>query len=477
VAELIRSPEIRVHLVVVVLVALSLLVSEPRTTLVFGGTLCFFAYLFIGVREARKAPLFLSPLSFYFLWYIIGVGLSPVYIGLTLDSGETIRFASTVTSVEFPEAAIGYVVYLCGSFSLHVGMQLLRPRMLSTPSEKPAGNLIWWFVLVWAAGMLFQVSPASFSFLGATARILSVAVVGSVCAFAITPRLWLKVSLPAFMIILVIGSIGLFFGNLASGSKAFIMFSFLPITWHFIIQRRLRIWIPVLAITLATFYFVIVAPVVYTARQNTPEEGEDPRAHLMESFDSWMNERPDQLNQTFFADQIDQFVNRQFDPAPVGFIVGEVKRSGLLYGETLKYAGYAFVPRVLWPDKPSVTRGAWFSTYLGLFQTESEATTSIGMTAAGELYWNYGTVGVLLGMLAIGCLQGLLWRMAGADPRGKPIQMLLYVSTMLSMTDMPEAVTVIVSVVVTLLTFKAVLLAIGALKRRRHPLQLSPSYR
>jgi len=48
---------------------------------------------------------------------------------------------------------------------------------------------------------------------------------------------------------------------------------------------------------------------------------------------------------------------------------------------------------------------------------------------------------------------------------------------MLSMTDMPEAVTVTVSVVVTLLTFKAVLLAIGALKRRRHPTQLSPSYR
>ncbi len=88
------------------------------------------------------------------------------------------------------------------------------------------------------------------------------------------------------------------------------------------------------------------------------------------------------------------------------------------------------------------------------------------MTATGELYWNYGMPGVFLGMLAIGSLIGLLWRMASADPRGRPMHMLLYVSTMLSMTDMPEAVTVFVSIAVTFITFKAAFIVFDMVVRR-----------
>jgi hypothetical protein len=177
------------------------------------------------------------------------------------------------------------------------------------------------------------------------------------------------------------------------------------------------------------------------------------------------------LNQSFLEDQLDQFFKRQFDAVPVGFMVGEVDRSGLMLGETMKYAGYAFVPRVLWPDKPTVTRGAWFSSYLGLYDTEADATTAIGMTAAGELYWNFGIIGVLVGMIAIGCALGFLWNLASADPRGRPIHMLLYVSIMLSMPDMAEAVQVFVTLAVTFLTFKAAFVFMDVISRvgRRTP--------
>src|SRR5688572_28020172 len=110
--ELSRRTELRVHLLVTVVVGLSLFLVEPRTTLVFGGSLCFITYLYIGIREARKTALFLSPLSFYFLWYIIGMGLSPIYIGLTAESADTIGFASMDTAVSLPDLASGYVMYL-----------------------------------------------------------------------------------------------------------------------------------------------------------------------------------------------------------------------------------------------------------------------------------------------------------------------------------------------------------------------------
>ena len=70
------------------------------------------------------------------------------------------------------------------------------------------------------------------------------------------------------------------------------------------------------------------------------------------------------------------------------------------------------VPRVLWPDKPYVTQGAWFSTvlHIGKGTTEKTATTSTGITAIGELYWSYGLWGVILGMMLIGFLYSLTFK-------------------------------------------------------------------
>jgi hypothetical protein len=195
------------------------------------------------------------------------------------------------------------------------------------------------------------------------------------------------------------------------------------------------------------------------------EEGTTTREHLIETFDSWRRETPEELSQSFLGDQLDQFLHRQFDAVPVGFLVGEVNRSGFMFGETMKYASYAFIPRILWPDKPTVTRGGWFSTYLGLYEIEEEATTAIGMTATGELYWNFGIIGVLIGMTMIGCGVGFLWNLASADPRGRPIHMLLYVTVMLTIPDMAEAVPIFASIAVTFLTFKAAFVLMDVVSR------------
>jgi hypothetical protein len=465
--------EVKVHVALIALISSTLLLQEPRITLILGGILCFVSYAWLGFREARKAPLWLSPLSFYFFWYCIGMGVSPLYVGLTASSGDMIRFASEISMVSLDELAKGYVLFLLGSLALHLGMQIFRPHA-DTKKEPPLGShVLGWLAAVWLVGILFQLSPSSFSFLGQGVKIFAVAVVGSACGFAVTQRQKLGLSRFAFFAILLVGTGGLFFGNLASGSKAYIMYSFLPVFWFFVIRPRLRVWIPVLAIMLGFFYLGLVAPVVQTARQSPQEEGQNAREHLIQTFERLNSEKAEALDYSFLAEQLDRFIDRQFDAVPVGFIVGEVERSGLLLGETMKYVGYAFIPRILWPDKPGVTRGLWFGATLGLSPSEAEATTSIGMTAVGELYWNFGILGVMLGMLVIGCAYGGLWRMAGADPRGKPIHMLLYVSLMVTMPDMPEAVTVAVSLAITFLSFKGVFIAQRVTNRRRRKLELS----
>jgi hypothetical protein len=107
----------------------------------------------------------------------------------------------------------------------------------------------------------------------------------------------------------------------------------------------------------------------------------------------------------------------------------------------MQYAAYSFIPRVLWPEKPNVSQGEWFNKYVG-----AAPGTSLGITAVGELYWNFAIPGVVIGMFVVGCGIGILWRMAGTDPLAQPLHMLLYVIiTINGITDMPQAVSVLVA--------------------------------
>ena len=130
-------------------------------------------------------------------------------------------------------------------------------------------------------------------------------------------------------------------------------------------------------------------------------------------------------------------------------------------------AAYAFIPRILWPDKPAVQRGAWFTTYLGASPREAEATTSTGMSAAGELYWNFGNLGVAIGMFGLGSLWAFLWRIAGTNPIKQPLHMLLYVNALFGMTALPEAVSAYVAAIVLIVIFVPLLFMLQGSTRAR----------
>lgn len=72
-------------------------------------------------------------------------------------------------------------------------------------------------------------------------------------------------------------------------------------------------------------------------------------------------------------------------------------------GFTYRSLTGALVPRFLWPDKPSKTLGQDFGHRYGYLSVRDED-TSINLPVVVEFYINYGTAGVLLGMLALGVL-------------------------------------------------------------------------
>lgn len=70
-------------------------------------------------------------------------------------------------------------------------------------------------------------------------------------------------------------------------------------------------------------------------------------------------------------------------------------------GWSIGYIFLAYIPRVIWPDKPIITIGRWITTHYG---PGPHMRSHTGPTWMGELYMNWGTAGVVLGMAVIGFL-------------------------------------------------------------------------
>jgi hypothetical protein len=71
-------------------------------------------------------------------------------------------------------------------------------------------------------------------------------------------------------------------------------------------------------------------------------------------------------------------------------------------GHTLMPLATMFIPRLIWPDKPSVETGLLVNEEFHL----AEAVVYISPSHLGELYWNFGWTGALLGMLLLGLVLG-----------------------------------------------------------------------
>src|SRR5262249_13027537 len=72
-------------------------------------------------------------------------------------------------------------------------------------------------------------------------------------------------------------------------------------------------------------------------------------------------------------------------------------------GRTLGLFFVAFIPRVVWPDKPEITMGQWMPDMYGSVGIENNT----AVTALGDYYLNFGTLGVIGGMLFLGMIMRL----------------------------------------------------------------------
>jgi hypothetical protein len=75
------------------------------------------------------------------------------------------------------------------------------------------------------------------------------------------------------------------------------------------------------------------------------------------------------------------------------------------HGSTLQPLLTMFIPRLFWPDKPDVQAGQLMNREFGISYQQD---VYISPSHLGELYWNFGWPGVLVGMAALGALLGFI---------------------------------------------------------------------
>ena len=435
-----------IHASLVFAVALLYLTGvNSRAVLVLGGAMAGSVFAYIGILEAKESPLWFTPISYYFLWHVTSVGLSPMYLGLTLSDDATLAFSAV--RIPLPDLVEGYVVFLCGTLAMHCGLRLFRPPSIRGVKAMSKGRGSQnGMLLAFLVGLVYYVSDPrddagsvvhAFRWLAisaASSYTLGLAFRGA----SLAPRLLGLTVMTAVLIV----------SHAASGSKAFIMYALFPVGWMILARRPRLAVVAAYAVGLALFYIGVVSPIISASRLRVRSAEETPFALIGATASEWWRD-PGRIEPTNSEDSAtSRFFIRQFDAAPTGFFVGEVRSRGSGGGESLKSFGIAFIPRFIWRDKPRINRGEWFNYYLGMAKSPETADTSTGMTVTGDLYWNFGIIGVGLGMFVIGCLiAGLAWRLASADPTRSVPHMLLYVTVLFQMPNMGELVTLVPGVI------------------------------
>jgi hypothetical protein len=93
-----------------------------------------------------------------------------------------------------------------------------------------------------------------------------------------------------------------------------------------------------------------------------------------------------------------------------------------LHGETIGLFFVAFVPRVIWPDKPTITIGRYITNAYG---SGPDVASDTAPSLLGEFFINFGYPGIIGGMLFYGILLRLLHELLA---RGRPTTPALFAS-------------------------------------------------
>lgn len=137
------------------------------------------------------------------------------------------------------------------------------------------------------------------------------------------------------------------------------------------------------------------------------------RAHFITAFTEEQKVEGGQSSYTDLSKQggSSGVFERSSNIAQLSNIVSLVEKKGTYNGRASIPLLAALIPRFLWPDKPQIQLGAWFAFEIGAGTLTATGTVnnSVNMSIPGELYLDFGWVGLVIGCFLFGGILALFW--------------------------------------------------------------------
>jgi oligosaccharide repeat unit polymerase len=403
-------------------------VADPAVFLVASGSAHLFMSLYLMRAEVRHSSIFITPILVYSGWYALMFGPAAIYHGLRYADLRIVQFS--VLSLSLEEVSFGYILTVWGGFSICCGLAAGRPKQEWTGRTGAVVNNRMALGVMWLLGVILQATDG-WKVLGALPSVLRYAGTASLCLFSETIPERRTNNFSAFGI-LVAGCLILFVASASFGSKMEMMYALFPLVWFLSRTAARRRWLWGAIPVLFSFLIFAIAPIVTIARNTAGSASLVDSSQLLQTIQQFQSVAGTSSWQEYVDEWGEEFFKRVFDPLSVGAVEQIVRTQGYSYGANLDYVVWALIPRILWPDKPNVPRGRWFTAQMGVEINENETFgTSFGMTSPGELYWNFGPIGVVVGMFLLGYLLSRgWWSISKEAPSTGILPMLSYISVL-----------------------------------------------
>jgi hypothetical protein len=424
------------------LLAYTMAMAEKDIGLLFIGIPAIPLYTAMTIFEARRTKRYISPLVIYLGMSTIICGIVPVWAYSTLVLGyKDIHVLGRIEA--WDKLALAHAFGILGSAFFYAGYHLGSrgpfKRFTDRIAKKaPDYNIkfVHWLLIIgiaWAIVWAIVVASKSGIPIFALGHIVSILLnITMFAPFFILISRYKKVK-DGFVILpagsrlwwaLVFFGIYIFFNALGRGMRNPIVLSVFFLLWGYFLQRetlfrsrfrsrRLAALVKPAALGLAGLWLIAGVIMPYgkqIARLRAPED--TTREIQLEEY-KWY-----QIKESYPVEGLWTSIYRLSRGSFHGLGICISLRSYLPIDSPVHESVLAgVIPRVLWPDKPYITKGAYFSIIVesGEGEDETTATTATAMSAIGELYWSYGPLGVVAGMFLLGAFYAVTYAVFSAN--------------------------------------------------------------
>ncbi len=319
---------------------------------------------------------------------------------LLFSEPTQVRNLPTINLMNSLSVLIVLIFALPVSKITNVPVPRLRLNLFFNSLQPFNWSLLLLSVLIIATVYLTFPVPENLIFRGALEKLAVLPSLTVLICFAGWDRLPINQKIAVVLMLIAMIAMGLL-----AASKTAAMIPFVAMAGGVYLHNYRKASIVLIAVT-AGWYFLFLAPVVNQMRSQSQY---DPETNTPAQRLAIISEAVTNISAESRSDdekKTESLLYRFVHGATQSFLIDEWQDGRP--GDSLADSWAALVPRVLWPEKPIITRFGpelYLKIYVGV-----EGGSAQAPTYTGEAYWNYGWLGVVVVSIMIGLELGWFTR-------------------------------------------------------------------